>query len=253
MPYIQHTCKIFYREQGAGPILFILPGNTASSIWHQGELEYFGDRYRAISLDFPGTGQSDRLDVWPEAWWLEGARQAKNVLCHLGGETCMVMGTSGGAIAALLMAIQFPKTVKAVIADSCVETFSPQALRTEVKSRSAQLPEQVMFWQTAHGEDWEEVVKADSNLLLRLADRGGDVFQGRLSDIQCPVLFTASLGDRSLPNLDEQICSMGQKVKNSRIYLTHCGDHPLMWSRPDDFRKIADAFLNLIAHPLIQR
>jgi pimeloyl-ACP methyl ester carboxylesterase len=248
MPYFQqHSRCIFYREQGSGPILFILPGNTASSIWHQGELEYFGDRYRAISLDFPGTGQSDRVNVWSEEWWLEGARQAKNVLDHLGDETCMVMGTSGGAIAALLMAIHFPKAVKAVIADSCVETFSPQALRTEVKNRSARLPEQVMFWQTAHGEDWEKVVNADSNLLLRLAERGGDIFKGRLSEIQCPVLFTASLQDRSLPNLEEQICSMGRTVKNSRIYLTHSGDHPLMWSRADDFRTITDSFLNLIA------
>ncbi len=47
---------------------------------------------------------------------------------------CVVMGTSG-AVAALLMALRFPDAVSAVVADSCVETFSPDALCEEVAMR----------------------------------------------------------------------------------------------------------------------
>lgn len=47
--------------------MLILPGNTASSSCYQGEMDYFSDRYRVASLDFLGTGRSDRLSVWPES------------------------------------------------------------------------------------------------------------------------------------------------------------------------------------------
>ena len=66
MPFITlngHT--LFYREQGSGPLLIILPGNTASSIWHERELAEFGRSHHAVALDLLGTGQSQRMEVWP--------------------------------------------------------------------------------------------------------------------------------------------------------------------------------------------
>lgn len=37
--------RLHEREQGAGEPLLILPGNTASSAFHSGELDYFGQHY----------------------------------------------------------------------------------------------------------------------------------------------------------------------------------------------------------------
>ena len=88
--------QIFYQEQGEGPLLLILPGNTASSICHQGELDYFCDRFHTASLDFLGTGKSDRVATWAQDWWADGASQAKTLVEHLGYQECIVMGTSGG-------------------------------------------------------------------------------------------------------------------------------------------------------------
>jgi valacyclovir hydrolase len=77
MPTFFHNDhQLFYREEGSGPLLLLLPGNTASSASHAGELAYFGQRYCAVSLDFWGTGQSDRLAEWPEDWWEVGAQDA---------------------------------------------------------------------------------------------------------------------------------------------------------------------------------
>jgi len=110
MPYFKwNDHQIFYRQQGEGPLLLILPGNTASSICHQGEVDYFSDRFFALSLDFLGTGQSDRIPTWPDDWWGQGASQARALVEHLGRQDCIVMGTSGGAAIALRMAIQFPR------------------------------------------------------------------------------------------------------------------------------------------------
>jgi len=247
MPYFTHNDNhLFYREQGAGPLLLILPGNTASSACHEAELAYFGQRYHTVSMDFLGTGQSDRVAVWQDGWWEQGARHAKALIEHLGQERCLVMGTSGGAIAALLMAILFPKHVQAVVADSCVERFSPEMLRKNVEERSKRTPEQIAFWQRAHGDDWQQVVDADSDVLLRLAERGGDWFNGRLKEIVCPVLFTASREDEALPNVIRQVYRMAEQVPDSRVFLNNRGTHPLMWSQPQDFRHVSDYFLGTL-------
>jgi len=105
MPVFEHeNLSLFYRENGSGQLLLILPGNTSSSICHGGELDYFGQDYHALSLDFRGTGKSQRLASWPEDWWEKCADDAAALINHLGEQSCLVMGTSGGGNIALLLA-----------------------------------------------------------------------------------------------------------------------------------------------------
>jgi valacyclovir hydrolase len=244
MPTFTHDDhQLFYREEGSGPLLLILPGNTASSASHAGELAYFGQRFHTVALDFLGTGQSDRLEEWPEDWWEIGAQAAAALIEHLGEERTFVMGTSGGAIVALLLAFHHPERVRGVIADSSVERFTRASIKRAVDGRAERTPEQINFWSTAHGDDWETVVEADSDMLWRFAKRRrGDWAQGRLAKIECPVLLTASLEDPLLPGVGKQIMAMSKQIPNSRAFLTGGGDHPLMWSRPEDFRRVADYF-----------
>ena len=244
MPHFTHNDqRLFYREQGEGRLLLVLPGNTASSACHPAELDYFGQRYRAVSLDFLGTGQSDRIEVWPDDWWEQSARAAMALVDHLGQDQCLVMGTSGGGVVALSTAVLFPERVEAVIADSCVEKFRPDWIRTVISIRNQRTLEQVSFWQHAHGDDWAQVVEADSDLFKRLAERDGDFFNGHLRQICCPVLFIASLQDQALQNVGVQVGSMCQQIPKSRAFLVNEGDHPLMWSKPQLFRSASDAFL----------
>ena len=244
MPYFVHNGhRLFYRENGAGPLLLILPGNTASSALHEGELHYFGVRYRAVALDFWGTGQSDRLQAWPDDWWAQGARDAAALVDHLGYQQALVMGTSGGAVVGYLMAILYPQLVRGVIADSAVERLPAPTLTREMESRARRTPGQVGFWQKAHGDDWPQVVEADSEYLLRFEKAGGDCFHGRLREIRCPVLLSASLEDEMLPEVETQIRAMSAQIEGSQVYLAQKGSHPLMWNRPDEFRRVADGFL----------
>jgi pimeloyl-ACP methyl ester carboxylesterase len=237
--------RLFYREQGSGPLLLILHGNTASSAHHAliGDLDYFARHYRVVAPDFLGCGQSDRLAVWPLDWWAQGGRDAAALVQHLGDEQALVMGTSGGAIAALWMALEAPARVRAVIADSTVEQETADWIEHEVQSRYQLTPDQIRFWRDGHGDDWQQVVDADTDLLHRFAQSGGDWFQGRLNGVRCPVLFTASLRDDLLQEPGRQNCAMALQVKGSQVYFATEGNHPLMWSRADDFRRVADGFL----------
>jgi pimeloyl-ACP methyl ester carboxylesterase len=250
MPYFTYQGHhLFYREQGDGPLMLILPGNTASSACHQGDVDYFGTRYHAVSLDFLGTGRSDRQAAWPTDWWAQGAHQAGALIEHLGYEDAIVTGASGGAIVALLMAIHHPNYVRAVIADSLVERFTPEMLQANViEDRAQRTPGQVQFWTFAHGEDWEQVIEADTDVIRRLVeDDGGAWLEGRLGQIRCPVLLTASLGDTMLPGVAHQVTGMAQQIETCYAFFTNSGDHPMMWTQPQAFRCAADSFLKNLA------
>jgi valacyclovir hydrolase len=244
MPFFKHRQRqLFYREQGRGPPLLILPGNTASSACHLGELAHFGQRYRAVALDFLGTGRSDRVAVWPRTWWSEGAAAAVALLDQLDAEQCIAVGTSGGAAVALLLAIHHSARVRAVIADSVVAHIPADALRALLAERAQRTPGQVAFWRHAHGDDWMQVVDADTAMLASHAATGLDYFQDRLAQIACPVLLTASLTDALLPAVAPQLCAIARQIARSYLFLVNGGDHPLMWSCADNFRAAADAYL----------
>ena len=242
--FVYHSHTLFYREQGRGTLLILLPGNTASSACYEGELEYFSRHYHAVSLDFWGTGQSDRIDIWPDDWWEKAVYDVAGLIEHIGEENVVLVGTSGGAVIALLAAILLPKRVRAVVADSCLERYPAALLRMVVAERTQRTDKQIAFWRLAHGDDWEQVVNADSERLRRIALRGDmDWAQGQLRKIGCPVLLTASLCDKSLPDVGQKLCRMAEQIPLSRVFLVNAGDHPLMWSRREDFFSVCSYFL----------
>ncbi len=248
MPYFVHNAhQLFYREQGDGALLIILPGNTASSACHDGELTYFSRHYHAVSLDFWGTGQSERIDHWTDDWWEKSVDDVGGLIQHLGEKEAILIGTSGGAIVALLSAILLPECVRGVVADSCIERYPAALLRMVVAERTQRTEIQAAFWRFAHGDDWQQVVDADSARLRKLSEQGElDWAQGRLRNISCPVLLTASLQDRSLPDVGGKVCRMAEQIPESRVFLANGGDHPLIWSRREDFLYVCDYFLKRV-------
>lgn len=246
MPYFDwNGHSLYYREQGDGPLFLLLPGNTASSACHGGELDHFGGRFHVAVLDFLGTGGSGRVAEWADDWWEQGAHQARALVEHLGYGQCIAVGTSGGGVAALLLAILYPQVVRGVVADSCAATFPEDLLREVVApGRAQRTEEQVAFWEQAHGLDWEQVVDADTGMMRRFAAGGGDWFGSRLGEVCCPVLLTASKRDPLLHRAVRQLGEMAERIEGCRLYLHHEGEHPLMWSRAATFRHVADRFLH---------
>lgn len=246
MPYFcwkQHD--IFYRARGEGPLLLILPGHTTSSICYEAELEYFSRRFCVVSPDFLGTGRSDRLNFWTRSWWKNAAEQAVALIEHLDRPDCVVLGASGGAIIAFLMALDYPEKVRAIIADSFVDRITKnQVLNHIVRERGRRTDRQQQFWENAHGPDWQDVVEADTALLLRFTERSGDWLEGRLGEIQCPVLVTGSKRDAVFPDITRKLSRMSEEITDCSMYIGNNGGHPLMWKSPRDFRTVVDCFLD---------
>lgn len=244
MPYfIMNDLKLHYLENGQGDLVVFLPGNTASASHYQQDLDRLSDFYRTAALDFPGTGKSTRLQDWTDEWWQLCASCTAELIDHLCYQQAYLIGSSGGAITALLTAIQFPTKVKAVVADSAPAKWNPDILKEILPSRNDPSADQIAFYQYGHGEDWQEVVKQDTEMLWHFAERGGDWFEDTLEKITCPVLFTGSMEDEFIPDIGKQLADMAHQVKDSRVFLTHQGGHPLMWTCPDDFyRQIFNFF-----------
>ncbi len=235
--------KLFYREAGEGPPLIILHGNASSSAMHDGELAHFAGSFHTVAPDLPGCGQSERLSRWPDHWWLESARAAAALVAEMNNGPAILVGTSGGAVAAILGAIEQPHAVRAVVADSFGRKWAPSDIDALLTHRHRITIGRMAFWQKAHGNDWQAVVEADSAMISSWRDTGIDFFDDRLVTVKCPVLLTASSADTLVPRIEAQAQSTADELGDARLELFHSGDHPAMWSRREDFRRAADIFL----------
>lgn len=246
MPYfVNQNHKLHYREKGTGNLLLILPGNTASSNSHLDDITYFSNYFHVVSLDFWGTGKSDRLKDWTRNWWMDAVKDTIALVEHLNYDAADVIGCSGGAAIALLMATLYPNKVRSVIADSELEQYQYEdMIRLCLEERKLPSKEQVDFWKSAHGDDWPDVIQEDNKLMLDFANNG-HIFKDKLKNIVCPVLFCGSLEEEKyVPYFSETIVSMAKQIQKAELYLINDGNHPLMWTCKKQFRITALTFLH---------
>jgi pimeloyl-ACP methyl ester carboxylesterase len=237
--------KIHYIAEGSGRPIIFLPGNTASSAAHQKDVESYSKRYLAASIDFLGTGASQRISPWPVDWWDEGAGQTATLIDELGGNKALLVGTSGGAVIALKTALLFPDKVSAVLADSFSLEMSRDMFESNVRRERADInDEKAAFWHFMHGEDWPEVIREDSDMIEKfVGEKSGRWFPDGLGELNCPALFTASLQDSSIADPATEMQRAIGQARRASLYLHHSGGHPLMWTAPQTFTSLLEAFL----------
>ncbi len=244
--FLYRGYRIYYKECGQGEPLLLLHGNSASSRMFDPVIGLYTRDYRVITPDFLGYGKSDRMDELPENIWYEQALQAVHLLELLGCQDINVIGTSGGAITALNMALERPDLIRAVVADSFMGKASreefigdlPTQRKMGKKQRGGQL-----FWEAQHGADWARVVDWDTQAILRHYQTGESYFQKELPSIKVPVLLTGSEEDELIPGIGEALIAFSSKIPGCRVMLFPHGSHPAMASNAEEFAKEAKAFL----------
>ncbi len=248
MPYFDYKGKkVHFVDKGQGDTLLLLPGNTSSSLIHSADIDYFATGFRVVCPDYPGYGKSERVEKLAVDFWWSNAELCKELLSFLEQENCIALGSSGGGIIALNLAIIAPALVRAVVADSITGEFANgKDFERQVQMRKNAPDELRTFWQMAHGEDWERIIELDSQLLIEASMRQESFYRGRLKEINCPVLLTGSLSDDAISDVEVNICSVARQITNSKTIFFPTGGHPLMWSRPEDFRENVMQFLERI-------
>jgi len=244
MPYFSYEGKsVFYRDEGKGDLLLLLPGNTASSASHDGEMEFFAQSFRVICPDYVGYGKSARVERFPVDFWWYNAEMCVELIRSLAIDEFIAIGTSGGGIIALNVGIIAGKLLKCLVADSIPgEIPRRDEIKEWIRANEMMTEDQISFWRQAHGEDWAHIVKLD--ILLMAEAAGKSLYKNRLGEVQCPVLLTASLSDDGIADIGIKMCDIARKVQSAKSVFFSAGGHPLMWSRPHEFRTEVIRFFN---------
>jgi pimeloyl-ACP methyl ester carboxylesterase len=245
MPYFSwKNNNIFYRDEGKGLTILLLPGNTCTSSVHEAEIEFFSGHYRVICPDYHGYGKSDRVERFPVDFWWHNAEMCVRLLRSLNVVDFIVIGSSGGGMIALNAAIMSRGSVKCIVADSIPGEFPGEDdIVPLMNTREIITEKQARFWARAHGEDWLNIVNLDTILIVENAKIGASFYNGRLGEIECPVLLTASLADDMVVNIEGGIAGIARQIPTSKAVFFPAGVHTLMQSRPEEFRAEVISFL----------
>jgi len=248
MPYFSYNGNnIYYNESGEGEPLLLLHGNTASSKMFDEVIGFYERYFRVIRIDFLGHGQSDRLERFPIDLFYDEAMQVIAFIRQSPYDKVSIIGSSGGAIVALNVALECPDLVNKVIADS-FEGEKPLPgyadIIREEREASKQDDGSRSFYEYNHGEGWEQVVDNDTEALYNYYNTIGQFYHKPLSDLKIPVLLTGSEKDEFIPPgfFQETYGDMIKQTSNLTMHLFKTGGHPAMLSNSKLFSELANQF-----------
>lgn len=248
--YKGHSC--YYEEIGSGKPLLLLHGNTASSKMFSLIVEKYSSDYKVILIDFLGHGQSDRLHKFPIDLWYDEAEQVIEFLKQKNYKNVYIIGSSGGALAAINVALEAPELVDKVIADSFegevpLKTYTQNIAKDREDSKSDENAK--MFYQYMHGNDWESIVDNDTNAIIEHDKIIRKFFHKPLNDLKAKILMTGSKEDEFISILDKDYFdyiygNMIKKIGHGKYCLFDKGGHPAMLSNHEKFIEISKQFFN---------
>lgn len=246
--FIYHAHSIYYEETGEGRPLMLLHGNTASSNMFGSIAPILAKTHRVILIDFLGCGRSERIPEFSSDLWYDEAMQVIAFLEEKQYGRVDIIGTSGGALAALNVALERPDLVRRLIADSfegeSADSAVTDAIRTG-REMSKQDAGARAFYEMMNGADWEQVVDADTSAVVAHAKQIVNFFHHPLSDLQCKVLLTGSARDSMFPtgHFRKMFDRMLLKIPNAQQHIFSQGDHPAMLSNAGEFLALCEEFL----------
>ena len=250
MNYFRYEDKqIYYEESGEGTPLVLLHGNTACGKMFDPVVPALSEKYRVIVPDFLGNGRSDRLDKWPSDLWFEWAKQVKALCDHLGLKKVKLIGSSGGALAAINVALEYPELVESFIADSFMGLKADPVITEEMckgRAQAKNFGDFVEYVKTFHGDDWEQVFDADTDAVSRHAEQIGDFFHKPIDELNVPMLLTGSLEDDMFPKGHCKVLFDESRVKTdmAEVHVFEHGGHPAMLSNMDEFIGLSGQFFS---------
>lgn len=250
MSYFKYSDRqVYFEESGEGTPLILLHGNTSCGKMFDPVVPSLASEFRVIVLDFLGNGRSERVEKWPSDLWFDWAQQVKALCDYLGINKVNLIGSSGGALAAINVALEYPELVNAVIADSFEGLEADPCITDQIRTGRAQAKQFegfVNYLKSLHGDDWESVFDCDTDAVLRHAEEIGSFFHKPVEELSVRMLLTGSLEDDMFPKghckgLFERICS---KTDKAEAHIFEHGGHPAMLSNMDEFVGIGIQFFN---------
>ena len=214
--------------------------------------ERYTNDFKVILIDFLGHGKSDRLSEFPDDLWFYEAEQVIAFLREKQYSKTNLIGSSGGALVAINVALEAPELVGKVIADS-FEGEKPLAAFTENigadRDASKQDENVRNFYLAMHGDGWEQVVDNDTRAIIGHHKNIGKFFHQDLHTLKPAILLTGSREDEYIrtiaPDYFEKVYGeLISKIGHGTIHLFDTGGHPAMLTNQDRFYRLSREFFS---------
>lgn len=215
--------KLYYEIYGEGPPLVVLHGNGGSISNASSHYPELIKKYKVIGIDSRAQGRSGDTDK--PLTYDQMAADVNELLNQLNIDSAFIWGQSDGAILCLVMAMDYPKKVKRVVA------FAPNI----VPDSSA-----VFGWAVtavnrviANSKDKKEVK------LYEMMRDYPNIPYSKLETIKAPCLIMG--GDRDVIR-PEHLVKMFQHIPNSQLCILPGATHGGAWEQQERFLSIMNDF-----------
>lgn len=201
---------IYYRELGAGePPIVVLHGGWGYEFYPFDDA-IAGVPRRFVIPDRTGYGKSAARSELPADFHAVYARETERFLDEILIDRCVLWGHSDGATIAVHLAITNPARYAGVILESLhVDREKPRSREffTMMANNPDGFGERVAKkLEAEHGPFWRDIIQADGEAWLAIANTPGDLFDGRLSELRVPTLALFGTADpRTEPGEIEQL------------------------------------------------
>lgn len=137
MPYLDRNgVRLAYSAEGTGPAILLSHGFGLTRRMWQGQVEHLKDRYRVITWDFRGHGESDYPSD-PDLYSMEHSiADMTALLDHLGVEKAIVGGLSLGGYTSLSFYAAHPERCAALLIIDCGPGFRKDDARADWNARA---------------------------------------------------------------------------------------------------------------------
>jgi pimeloyl-ACP methyl ester carboxylesterase len=238
--------RIAHQIEGDGPPLLLLAGQANNHRWWDGIRDDFAAIRTTITLDYRGTGDSDK----PDSPYSIGifAEDAIAVLDELGIESADVYGTSMGGRTAQVIASRYPERVRKLIL-GCTSPGGTHAIeRSDAVRRSLAQPDreaaqralaELMYtpaWLAQHPGPHQTMGDPDMPDYARRhhlrASAGHDAWD-LLPKIQSPTLVLHGTDDIFNPAANAPL--IAERIPDARLHMIEGARHAYF----EEFRDVA--------------
>lgn len=241
---------IYYEVAGSGPPLLLIHGYPLSSQLFREQAEGLSDRYRVITPDLRGFGESEAPDS--EASIETYAEDMLALMDHLEIEQAVIGGHSMGGMTTLEMYRQAPErflgmllinttaAAPTIVGQSLWRGFAEQAEAEGVKSLVPELLDEMLSG-TSRAND-KELVETMTEVIEQAsvegAVGGGNALADRedysdlLARIEVPVLILVGREDTVTPVMLAE--KLEQGIPNSHLVVIDDASHVSVIEKPDE-------------------
>jgi pimeloyl-ACP methyl ester carboxylesterase len=248
------SVSVYFRDvgsRGAGAPIVLLHGGWGYEIYpYDRQIAALGASHRIVVPDRTGYGQSGRVTSLPIDFHQRAAEETLGLLDALALERPVLWGHSDGAVIALRLAAAAPDRVGGIIAEA-THVFRDKPASRSFFQTMRDAPDDLGARVTAvlereHGPRWRELIQAGGDAWLRIAAQGGDLYDGRLTEVRVPVLVIHGAKDpRTEPG---ELDSLKRGLTHADVTILHEGGHS-----PHSERATADEVTSIASQWLAGR